>query len=162
TEILLAHDAVLIDDEGHDAGDVVLGWPGDQREAAGHLAVDDVAPGAAGHGRALRLEDLEEVTVVRRRLLPPRRGVGASFGRLCKEFPDGPPFLSVRRRPVQPVLLALVARDGHRIEPGALAVVRLLGISALRGDVGAAGVDGGQLVASDAPVEDLLLARRGV
>src|SRR5688572_16708022 len=40
-QISFPHDAVLIDDERHDPGRVVLRWPGDEGESSRHLALDD-------------------------------------------------------------------------------------------------------------------------
>ena len=46
-EIVLVNDPVLINDEGHDVGVAIGRRIGDQCEAAGCMAVDDIIPGAA-------------------------------------------------------------------------------------------------------------------
>ena len=48
SEILLVHHAVLVDNEGRDAGVAVLGRIGHQRESADHLTVDDIIVRTAG------------------------------------------------------------------------------------------------------------------
>ena len=45
-QVSFPHGAVLIDDERHDPGRVVLSWPGDKCESSRHLALDDIAPGS--------------------------------------------------------------------------------------------------------------------
>src|SRR3954447_3691854 len=57
--------ALLVDDEGHDAGVAVFRGPGDEGKAANHVAIDDVAIRPAGSVRALLGEDLEQVSVER-------------------------------------------------------------------------------------------------
>src|SRR4051794_27969027 len=56
-EVLLVDDAIVVDEEGRDAGVAVFGGPGEQREAADHLALDDIAERPAGGIRALLRED---------------------------------------------------------------------------------------------------------
>jgi hypothetical protein len=58
----------MIDQEGHDAGIAILRRIGDQREAADHLAFDDIVEGAAGRIRPLPLQDAKIVAVVGRPL----------------------------------------------------------------------------------------------
>src|SRR4030095_2631982 len=91
--------------------------------------------------------------------------------RLCTISADWAPFcsglghqiaqrtqlLTFRRRPVQPVLLAWIALEFRGLHARRLAVVSLLRVASLRGDVGARGLDGRQLVAPDAPRQHFLL-----
>src|ERR1700735_4855551 len=63
-EVFLEDFAALVDDEGHDAGVAVFGGPGDEGEAANHVAVDDVIVFAAGSVFALAGEDFEVVAVI--------------------------------------------------------------------------------------------------
>src|SRR3954468_16183453 len=63
-EVLLVDDTVGAHGEGHDAGIAVVGGPGDDGEADGHLAVDDVIDGAVGGAGALGFEDAVVVAVV--------------------------------------------------------------------------------------------------
>src|SRR5271170_6885258 len=67
-QILLINRAGMIDLEGHDAGVAVFGRIGDQREAADHLAVDDVVELAARSARPLFRQDTKIIAVVRLRL----------------------------------------------------------------------------------------------
>ena len=67
-QVLLINDAVIIDDEGHHARIAIRCGVSDEREAADHLAVDDIIHRAAQHFRPLRGQDLV-VIAVKRRLL---------------------------------------------------------------------------------------------
>ena len=71
-EILLVHDAVVVDHEGRDAGIAVFGRPGDQRETADHLALHDVVVRAAGRIAALAGEELVVVAAGTGAPLPTR------------------------------------------------------------------------------------------
>src|SRR5438876_71459 len=62
-KVLVVEDAVLVDDEGRDAGVAVLLGVSDEGEASGHLSVDDVIFRAAFGIGALFREHAIEVPV---------------------------------------------------------------------------------------------------
>src|SRR5262245_66481876 len=81
-EIFLVDPALVVHQERHHAGVPVFGGPGDQGEAADHLAARDIVDGAAGRARSLAGEDLVVIAVIRDPLLAGtialgRRGGGA-------------------------------------------------------------------------------------
>src|ERR1700677_1053058 len=63
TQVLLIDDAILIDDESHDAGIAISCRIGDQRKATGHMPVGDIVHGAAVCVLALPRQDPEIVPV---------------------------------------------------------------------------------------------------
>src|SRR5262252_5876362 len=63
-EILLIHDAVLVDDEGHNPRGAVARGICDEREAPDHVSLYDEVVSAAGCVGALREEDPIEVAVI--------------------------------------------------------------------------------------------------
>src|SRR4029453_6388107 len=65
TEILFVDVAVIVDDEGHDAGVAILGGKGDEAEATNHVAAHDVVHRAARRILALAGQDPEVVAVIR-------------------------------------------------------------------------------------------------
>src|SRR4029079_7310715 len=111
---------------------------------------------AALGGRALALQDAEVVAVERGRPLavPPV----ALLRGLRHQDPERAARLAAARRPVEPVLSALVAAEMPSVPPGRLAVVASGGVGALRGDVVLQDTDDGQLVAPDAAVQHFLAA----
>src|SRR6185369_2697865 len=125
TEVLLVDDALRPDDERHHAARAVLRRIRDEREAARHLAVLEVALGAAGRVRALLRQDPEDVAVVGL-----RAGVGALLaipfgGRLREERAERARVLAGRVLPVEAVALAGVAAELLRVvafEPQVLAL----------------------------------------
>src|SRR5262249_33944540 len=148
---------IVIDDEGHDAGDAVFRRIGHHGEAAHHVVVDDIVVGAAPGMGALALQDPVEIAVIGRR--PFMLLVDAVPGGLGLDD-RGPqralllPFLG---RPVEPVMGAGIAQEFLGIFDIAVIVAVLGGIFALGVDIGAADRHGAELVAADAPVDDLLL-----
>src|SRR6185437_1553135 len=136
SEILLVADAGMIDHEGHNAGIAVFGGIGDQREAADHLALDDVVQGAARRVGSLPLQNSKIIPVIGRRLL----SCLVSFGRCLRRQ------LAKRARvgvitPVQPILLAWAAHNALGIDPCTVAGAILFGIFVLGIDEGQAGLD---------------------
>src|SRR5262245_61134174 len=111
TQILFPDAPVLVDDERHDPGHVVRRGPGDEREASGHVAVDDVLLCPAGGGRSLRGQDLEVVAVEWRGLVALGRALTSGDGRVCEEVSKRAALLALRRRPVEAVLLARIAAE---------------------------------------------------
>src|SRR4030095_2614640 len=148
SEVPRVHDAVLVDDEGHDPGDVVLSRPGNEREPAGHLALDDVALGSAWRGGPLRGQDLE-VVAVQRRGLTATTDWTPFFRRLSDQVTQRASFLPFFRWPVETVLLARIALELHCVPANWLAIVSLLGVALLRSDVCASSRDCLQFVAPD-------------
>src|ERR1700693_2355641 len=59
------------------------------------------------------------------------------------------------RRPIEPVLLVGTADDALRISGAGAADAIFVGVLVLRVDIGKAGLDRVELVAADAPIQDL-------
>src|SRR5439155_14011107 len=161
-EILLANDTVLTDDEGHDAGGVVLDRPRDERESARHLAVLYVRYGPARRARALAGQDLEVVPVKRRRRLATLGDRAAFCRRLRHEVAERTRLAATLGRPIQPVLSSGIAAKCHRVQARAFSIVFVLRVAPLGGDVGPADFNHRKLVAADPAREDFFLSRRGV
>src|SRR4029077_6780996 len=64
SEILLKHNAVLINDERRDAGGAILRRKRDEPEAADHFSIHDIVIRAARSMRALLCQDSIKVSVV--------------------------------------------------------------------------------------------------
>src|SRR4029079_3384970 len=102
-DILLPHDAGLIDDEGHHAGLVVSRRPGDEAEAARCAAVGRRC-GEAG-------QDLEVVAVEWLRRLTRAGPRGFVRGCFREQFAERASWFALRRRPVESVVLARIAAE---------------------------------------------------
>src|SRR5262245_21481905 len=158
-QVLLVDDALVIDDEGHHAGHAVLRGERDEREAPDHTAVSSIVVRAVARAWALAGEDAIEIAVVRhRRVTSPV----ALTSRPHDQRPERAQRLAGLRRPVQTVVLAGRARELLGVLPEPVGVSILGVVLTLGVDVGQAHLDGLKLVPSDAPVEDLFLARHGV
>ena len=148
-EVLLIHDAVVVDQERHHAGFAVARRPGDQREAVGEVAAGQVAARAAAGRRPLRLEDPEPVAVIAvldvagveqrsRGARRARRPASASTGRrACRDCSGIGARIRGRRRRCDPARRIRAARR-----------------------VGVHRLDRRELVAADAPDANLLRPRR--
>src|SRR5262249_27257804 len=94
--------AIIVDDEGHDAGVAVFRRIGDGGKATDHVAVDDVIHGPTWRGRALAQQDLEAIAV--------EWFAGARPIALLRCRSDGltqrARLLISARRPIESVLLA--------------------------------------------------------
>src|SRR5262249_21973939 len=156
-EILLVDQALMIDDEGHDARIAVLRRIGHQAETADHLAAHHVIRRTAGCVRPLAGQYSEVIAVIRLRRLAGaiavRRGVGGEFAGRALVFAG-------HRRQIEAVLLSRLADDASRVDAGSR--YPLVRIVLLRVHIGESGLDGRELIASDAAIEDFLAARRGV
>src|SRR5262245_49111236 len=157
--VLLEDDPLRPDDERHDAALAVLRGIRDQREAAGHLSVLDVALRAAGSRGALGRQNAVEVAVVGSRALPALARRVAFRRRVRHQRTEGAPVCGAGLLPVESVVLAGLARNLLRVDPGAAPGAILGGVLALGIDVGACDGDGRQLVAADAAIEELVRAR---
>ena len=73
------HDAVLVDQKGHDSRVAILRRIGDKSKPARHVSIDEVVLGAARRVRALRLQRVEEIAVERLRLRRPVRRIPARW-----------------------------------------------------------------------------------
>src|SRR5262249_60794744 len=114
-QVLLEDDALRPHDEGHDAAHTVLGGIGDEREAAGHLAVLHVAASAAGRGRSLRRQDAVVVAVVGPRAFTALDGRVALGGGVRHQRAQRAPVGIAGRLPVETVALAGLARALLRV-----------------------------------------------
>src|SRR6267142_4412208 len=153
-EVLLVHDAVVIDDEGHHAGHAVLGGERDEREARDHLATRDVVVLAARGIGPLRRQDAVEIAVERcrpRLLAPVPLGPGAD-----DQVAQRAGRLSGLGGPVEPVALAGRAAEMLGVLEETVAVAVLGVVLALRVHVGQARLHRVELVPADAPRDDLL------
>src|SRR5467141_1989713 len=107
-QVLLVHDAVLIDDERLHPGHTVLSRVRDQREAADQAAVGEVVVRAAGCILPLGGEYPEVVAPVRYRSA---RALGIALApRLGDERAERTGRLARVRRPVEPIPLSRAAR----------------------------------------------------
>ena len=161
-EIFLIDDAVLIDDEGHDAGIAIGGRIGDQRKAARHMAIDDIILSAAGRVLSLLGQNVEIVAVIGPRLWMRRTGPITGRPGARDERPQRAFLFAGFDGPIEPIALADLAHEVLRVFRRAAGPQVLGGIFALGRDVGAAHFDDAELVAADAPIENLILTGLGV
>src|SRR5271165_3220829 len=108
-QVLLIHNAILVDDEGHDTGIVVLRGISDHGKATSHLAVDDVVLRGPFRISALSIEHVEVVTV--ERLMGIRFDLQSFGGCVGHQRSKRTLGLPIRRRPIQAILLTFVADE---------------------------------------------------
>src|SRR5688500_5617643 len=123
-EILLVDDAVVVHEEGHDAGAAALLGPGDRGEAGDEISVDHVAVAATGCGGALPREDAIAIRVV--------GSVALRFGALPLERAEGARLLAVGRLPVEAVALSRRAEEPRGEAADGAPVARLRRVTLLR------------------------------
>src|SRR5207245_2044953 len=129
-QVPFVHSTVPADEEGHDPRRTVRDGIGDERKAARHAAVPQVALRPTRRGRALRGEDAEVVAPPRpRRSLPLR--VDARRG---DRRAEGALVALAGRRPVEAVPPARVADDSLRVRLHS-AVAGPAGVDLLRAHV---------------------------
>src|SRR5262249_41468347 len=150
-EILFEDDAGVVDDERHHAGVQILGRIGDEREPPDHLAAHDVVERAAGRCGSLPREDLVVVAVEGRAATA---DAIAFAGGLSHEFAKRALLISLRGRPIEPVLLAGPTDDALRVDADTIPGPVFLGVFVLRIRIGEAGLNRVELVAADAAIED--------
>src|SRR5256886_4289807 len=153
-EVLLVHDAVVVDDETHHAGDAVLRGEGDQCEARDHVTTRDVVVFAVRRSGPLGGQDPVEIPVEwrRARTLAPV----ASGPRAGDEIAERARRLAGPGGPVEAIALARSAGELLRVLEDAAAGAVLGVVLALGVHVGQARLDREELIAADAPREDLL------
>ncbi len=127
-----------------------------QREAALHLAFDQIVVGAARGAGALPREDAVVIAVIGDRLLAGLVALGRS---LRGEIAERARRLSLGGRPIEAILLSRMAHDPLRIDAVAKACRIECGIFVLRLDVSERDLDRGKLVAADAPPQDFIEPR---
>ena len=93
---------------------------------------------------------------------PPTAHAVALRGCLGDEFAKGTGIFTLRRRPIEPVLLSWLADDALGIGINAGAGAILLGVFVLRINIGKRGLNCIQLVFADTTRENLLAARRRI
>src|SRR5689334_3125258 len=131
SEILLVHDAVVVDDERHHAGARVPRRIRDGRESADHVALHHVVERAALGVRALATQGVEVIAVIR--LRPFALGI-AFTGRAGYQRAERARALALRGLPVQAVLLAWRAGELPRVFAHAILVAIGGGVLLLRVD----------------------------
>ena len=156
-EVLLPDDSVVADEERLHAGLLVVRRRRDEGEATDHRALDDEVELAERRRRALPLQDLEVVAVVRLVLVPVALRDRAGDLLAHRSAPG-----AVRVLPGETVLLSRGADDLLRVLVHARAVAALRGVLVLRLDEAPADLDGVELVPADAAEEDLPPACDGV
>src|SRR5207248_9175625 len=124
---------------------------------ADQLASDHIVQRTTRRSRALPGQHLVVIAVIRHRLLADAITLRRSGG---SELAQWAVLLLGLRRPVKPVLLPGGADDALRIN--AILGEAFVGIFLLRVDIGEGSLDGAQLVAADAAIENLLAAGRGI
>src|SRR5262245_24843111 len=95
-EVPFVNVAVIVDDEGHDAGVAVLRRVSDKADPADHVAAHDVVDGAARSVRALAGQDLVVVAVIGLSGADAIAFLGRARHRLTKRTVG----LASRRRPI--------------------------------------------------------------
>src|SRR5215468_5234462 len=110
----------MADDEGHDAGIGVVSGPGDQREAADHLALHDVTHRTTRCARTLLGEDAIVIAVIGLWLASSL----VAFRRRFRRESAKRAVVAVRR-PVETVLLAGTGDDALRIDARTVAAILL-------------------------------------
>ena len=159
-QVLLIHDAVVIDDKGHDPGHAVLRGKGHEGEPSHQATVGEVVIRSARRVLPLGGEDAVVVAPVRDGV---RRVLGVALApRPGDQWPQRTGGLPRVRRPVQAVALSRAAGERARVMQERIAVGITRVVLALGVDVGEGDLNRVELVLADAPVEDLLPARRGV
>src|SRR5262249_42749546 len=135
---------------------------GHHGEAAHHVAVDDVVIGPAPGMGPLALQDPVVIAVIGHGpFMLVVDAVAGGLG-LDDQRPERARLLALLGRPVEPVLGPWIAQELLGIFDIAVIVAVLCGVFALGVDIGAADLHGAELVAPDAPVDDLLLAFRRI
>src|SRR4029078_12665715 len=151
-QILLVDVAVIIDDEGRDAGIAVFGRISNKAEPTDHVAVDNVIHGPARGCRALTQQDFVAIAVERfagARAIAALRCGGDRLTQRARWF-------IAARRPIESVLLARRADDPLRIDRlPALALVHV-GIVLLRVPEREHCLHARELFAADAARQDFL------
>src|SRR5208282_712669 len=104
TEILLIDDAVLVNDERHYPRVAVSRRKCNYSEAAGHVAIDDIALGAAGRVRPLAFEGLVVIAVIGLRLVFLAEVTGGAC--LANQRTQGALLVTRACRPIEPIMLA--------------------------------------------------------
>ena len=159
TQILFVHDAGVADDEGLNAGDLVIGGSRRQCETANHGAADHEVHLAQRRRRTLSFQHLEVVAVIWLWLVLLAITLLQSLGDLFSHR-AGPSAIGIL--PGEAVLFARRADDALGILVDLGIVVLFLGVFLLRFDETLADGDGIQLIGTDAPLQNFLQARLGV
>src|SRR5579871_1519393 len=171
---------LLVHDKCHDAGAAPFVGIGNQRVPGNHVSVDDVIIFSAGSMRALLLQDLEIVSVVRSAW----PGCGFFFvfiflcgggisglARVCISFlpccgyqcAHGTGLFAFNSFPVEPIFLSRRARKLLSVFGYAITIVIALSeIFPLRQHVSSAGGDGGEFVFTNAPIKYFFSTGRGI
>ena len=156
-QVLLVDDAGVAHHERHDSGVAVLLRVGEDGEPADLISPSHVVVGPAGRGRALRGQKPVAISVIAgaRRPITLRRGGG-------HELADRALRLALFGGPEQAVPQPDGAAELLRVLEDAVAVAIAAVVFALPVAGREAGLDGAQLVAADAAVDDLFDPRLGI
>src|SRR4029453_3098166 len=152
----------LVDDEGQEDARVVPRRPGDERDPARHLAVDQIGFGSSGCGFALGREDLEVVAVKGRQPIAIGPELPASLRRLGDQVAKRAPWLVSGSLPVQAVLLSWIAVERLRKQTRWLSIASLFRIIALSPHIRMASSDRRNLVPTDPARKHFFFSGSGV
>ena len=153
-EVALVDLAQLIDHEGRDARDTILGRRCDHREPADHVAIDDVVVAPARRSFTLAGQDPEIVATDRIAGIAALQ-IAALFGDEGQQG-TGRFVRAFGRFPIESILLAGAADEGRRIFQHLVAVAVDRGIIALCVHEGAQRIESRQLVATDPARQQLV------
>jgi len=154
TEILLVHDAVLIHDEGHDAGGAIDGWIRYKGEPADHLAVREVTLCSTLCVVSLGCQNAGIVTVERYGIVGCDRPVFYTRGGdECVERTGGLVFVLSRK---QAIVTIVIANEFQRVPM--FAVICPCVVLAFSIDKLITSIDSGQFISTDSPRQDLSFA----
>ena len=117
SEILLKYGAVLIHNEGHDAGIAIFGRVSNERKAADHLILSEVVISATASGRALPCQDAVVIAMIRNWGAAGLVALGCS---LRSEIAKRARLFSLCGRPIKSVLLSGTAYDPLCVDTSAL------------------------------------------
>src|SRR5258708_20767751 len=109
-KILLIHNSILVNDEGHHAGRQVFRRIGHESETFGHLSVYDVIFRAAGAVFSLTGQDVVIVAAVCSRSAVLAFDIALSSGRRY-QWPHGALGFALNCFPVKAVVLAFITQD---------------------------------------------------
>ena len=120
---------------------------------------DDVIGGAALRGRPLLGQDLVVIAVIRRAIFAGAIALPRCRG---KQLAERALLFALRQWPIETVFLAGRADEALGINVGACAGAIRTGVIILRVDISKTGLDRGEFIVSDTPIEDFAAPGCGI